>query len=263
MVAFGWNVLLVWTKRFEKLVMSPVDGVCVVITTAGTIERTQCYIRKQVVFRMCTSVCYEMDIASACVCLMNSWRLALCPSVTIPLKKRGTSPSDAKLWPAAYIVTVWRHCMAKTYVYSAPHPGTLSVKEPPAKDIPQDPSTFSQQRSAFPLSRPLSSWIKQGTSSDVSTTSANFVVQPRLLRRFAGGLCWTQTDVGQWYIIAQRWPTGRQADSPIPSPRRRVIRSCGRVAQQRALCVHTFRNTKAYDLLKINNKSNVVLSFVA
>jgi hypothetical protein len=77
----------------------------------------------------------------------------------------------------------------------------------------------------------LSSWIKQGTSSDVSNSSANFMVQPRLLRRFLGGLCWTQTDVGQWFIIAQRKPTGRQADSPIPSPRRHVIGSCGRATQ--------------------------------
>ena len=111
---------------FEKLVMSPLD----VITTADTSEHTQCCIRRKFVFRMCTSVCYTMDRASACVCLTNSWRLALCLSFTVPLKKRGTSPSDAKLWPTAYIVTVWRHCTAKTSVCSAPHSGTSADKEP-------------------------------------------------------------------------------------------------------------------------------------
>ena len=180
-----------------------------------------------------TSVNYTVDIASACLFRMNGWRLALCcTSVTLPLKKRGTSPSDANLWPAAYIVTVWRHCTAKPCVCSTSwHSGCKGT----ANGIPQDLSIFSQQRSAFHLSSSLSSWIKQGTSSDVSNTSANFVVQPRLLRRFPGGLCRTQTNVGEWFISAQRWPTGRQADSPIPSTRRHVILSCGRVTQDRTL----------------------------
>jgi len=104
-----------------------------------------------------------------------------------------------------------------------------------AKDTPQDLSTFSQQRSAFSLSSSLSSRIKQDTSSDVSSTSTNFVVQPRLLRRFAGGLCCPQTDVGPRFISAQHWPTGRQADSPIPWPRQHVIGSCGRVTQDSTL----------------------------
>ena len=150
----------------------------------------QCRIQREFMFLICTALCYTTDIASACACLMNCWRLALCPSVTVPLEKRGTSPSHAKLWPTVYIVTVWRHCMAKTWVYFT---SWYSGCNGTANDIPQDLSTFSQQISPFPLSSYLSSWIKQGTSSDVSSassdvssTSANFVVQPRLLRRF----CW-------------------------------------------------------------------------
>jgi len=143
-------------------------------------------------FRMCTSGYYTANRTNACVCLMNSWRPALCPSVTVPLKERRTSPSDAKLWPTACIVTVWRHCMGEDVCILCSTSWCSGCKGT-ARDIPQDLVTFSQQRSAFPLPSSLSSWKKQGTSSDVSFTSAHFVVQPTLLRRFAGGLCWTQT----------------------------------------------------------------------
>jgi hypothetical protein len=184
MVEFGWNM---WTacvnKTFRKTCVSPLDGVHVVVIISiikktDTSEHTQCRIQREFMFGICTALYYTTDIAIACACLMNSWRLALCSSFTVSLKKKEHLPATRNCDPQSTLSpcegTAWRR---RGFT---PHPNTLAVRNR------QRHSTRSVQISAFPLSSYLSSWIKQGTSSDVSSTSANFVVQPRLLRRF----CW-------------------------------------------------------------------------
>jgi len=118
--------------------------------------------------------------------------------------------------------------MAKTYVYaySAPHPGDLAVKEPP--------KTFHILTTAF-----SSSFVQFLELMSKAGHKFRRFVHFRILRgsaHTAETFCWRavlNADVGQCYISAQRWPTGPQADSPVPSPRWHVIGSCGRVTHDR------------------------------
>ena len=135
-------------------------------------------------FRMFTALYYKMDIASACVSLMNNWRLALCSEEKRNISQRREAVTHSLRCHSVKALHGEDVCLLSSTSWRSGCKGT-------SNDIPQDPSTFSQQRSAFPLSSSLSSWLKQCTRSDSSNTSANFVVQPRLLRRFAGGLWWT------------------------------------------------------------------------